>query len=582
MCHRCSSTSSSASAKDSGRSRIRRRSCGTRRSVRSSRGSRRWSSPAATRRLSTCIRRVSRSPPPTRPAAAPPTSTSTGSPPTPACSSRSRRSRSPRSRCTSGRSSHRRNTSCSRTTAASSSSGPSWSSRSGSAPRFPLLHALLAQSQVDDSLQQLRIRDSAGLRGRREFLAFGDFGSRIGFQEIELPVAPEAEIDARVAAQLQNLVDALAHVDEERFLLRRELGSADVDAVARLILDVVLDLGGRDEGCVVGELLGDQLPRGERDQPLVSHHAHVQLAPLDELLRDGVGADPLVDEAYAFGELFVRIDDRRLCDAHRRVLDERLHDERKGQARRTLYLPPHREHRELGNANAVIEQELLRERLAARDDHAARIASRVGNLQQLEEAHDVLVEEDFAVELLQKIEHDVRFPFLDGVTDREQFVLHAERTHLVTDRAKVADDVVLRLPDVDLLFGVPVECVGRHELRMHQRENSQALHTAIQSRRPCCAMNSIVRAVRSTMKSVSSCRSRPPTRSLSSRQRPIMSPSTVSSVNWYSPVHFDTTRRTSVRWRRRKLAADSCERWRGACEKRRSRSSSYVSGYSTE
>src|ERR1035437_8553711 len=77
--------------------------------------------------------------------------------------------------------------------------------------------------------------------------AVGDFRIRVGLEKIELAVAPEPKINARVAAQLENLVDALAHVDEERLLLRRELGGADVDAVARLILDVVLDLGGRDE-----------------------------------------------------------------------------------------------------------------------------------------------------------------------------------------------------------------------------------------------------------------------------------------------------------------------------------------------
>ena len=191
-----------------------------------------------------------------------------------------------------------------------------------------------------------------------------------------------------------------------------------------------------------------------------------------------------------------------------RVLDERLDDERKRQPRRALHLPAHREDREVGHADAMVEQQFLRERLAPRDDHAARIASGVRHLQQLEKAHDVLVEQHLAVEFLEQVEHRVRLPLLDGVADREQLVLHAEGAHFVADRAEVADDVVLRLPDVDLLFGVPLERVGRHQLRMHQREDPQALHTAIQSRRPCCAMNSIVRAVSSTMKSVSSCRSR--------------------------------------------------------------------------
>src|SRR5512140_1923498 len=171
----------------------------------------------------------------------------------------------------------------------------------------------------------------------------------------------------------------------------------------------------------------------------------------------------------------------------------------------------------------MVRAELLRQRLAARQDHAPGVAPGVGNAQQLEITDDVMVEDDLAVKLLEQVEHHVRLERLDGITNRRQFVLHTERVHFVATAAEVADDVELRLPAVDVLVALALERIGRHELRMHESQDAKLSHTAIQSRRPCLDRNSIVRAVRSTMKSMRSCRSRPTTRSLSWRHRPIMS-----------------------------------------------------------
>ena len=96
-----------------------------------------------------------------------------------------------------------------------------------------------------------------------------------------------------------------------------------------------------------------------------------------------------------------------------------LDDQRKSEPRRPLHLAADRKHGELRHRDAVIMQELLRQRLAARDDHAARIASGIRHLQQLEVAHDILVEDHLAVELLQQVEHHVRLPVLDRVADRQ-------------------------------------------------------------------------------------------------------------------------------------------------------------------
>ena len=56
----------------------------------------------------------------------------------------------------------------------------------------------------------------------------------------------------------------------------------------------------------------------------------------------------------------------------------------------------------------MVGAELLGERLAAREDQAARVAPGVRDLEQFEVADDVVVEDDLAVELLEQVEDDVR------------------------------------------------------------------------------------------------------------------------------------------------------------------------------
>ena len=74
-----------------------------------------------------------------------------------------------------------------------------------------------------------------------------------------------------------------------------------------------------------------ELPDRQHAQPLVAEHADVDLAALDILLGDRRGADPLVDEGDALGELLVAVDDRCLRDAPGRVLADALDDQRERQ-----------------------------------------------------------------------------------------------------------------------------------------------------------------------------------------------------------------------------------------------------------
>ena len=73
-----------------------------------------------------------------------------------------------------------------------------------------------------------------------------------------------------------------------------------------------------------------------------------------------------------------------------------------------------------GTGIAVVREDLLRERLVARQHEATRIAPGVRHEQQLEVAHDVLVELAQPEERLDQVEDDVRLPLLQRFPDRRR------------------------------------------------------------------------------------------------------------------------------------------------------------------
>ena len=138
------------------------------------------------------------------------------------------------------------------------------------------------------------------------------------------------------------------------------------------------------------------------------------------------------------------------------------------------HLAPAREDREVGAGHAVVAEELLGQRLVTREEQAARVASRVGHLQQLEVGHDVVVEGDDVVETLEQVEGDVGLEVEEGVADPAQLVSHPQDLHLVAQRFQGAHDVVFGLPGLARqLFGIGGG--GRHEVGMDKGEDAELL-----------------------------------------------------------------------------------------------------------
>ncbi len=83
----------------------------------------------------------------------------------------------------------------------------------------------------------------------------------------------------------------------------------------------------------------------------------------------------------------------------------------------------------------MVMNERLRQVLASRQHQATWIATGIGNAHQLEITDDVLIVDDFAVELLEQAESDIRLPAVDFITDGLELVMHAERANLVASRS---------------------------------------------------------------------------------------------------------------------------------------------------
>jgi hypothetical protein len=132
-----------------------------------------------------------------------------------------------------------------------------------------------------------------------------------------------------------------------------------------------------------------------------------------------------VHEFDALAQLRGVVDDRGLRDAERGVFRGGLHEQRETQLACDADLATARKHRELRRRDTMIGEDLLRQHLVARQQHAARIAAGIGLAQQLEIGDHMLVVGHDAVELLQQVEDHVRLPFLHRVAQLGEAVAYA-------------------------------------------------------------------------------------------------------------------------------------------------------------
>jgi len=121
------------------------------------------------------------------------------------------------------------------------------------------------------------------LGGGGELFAAGDLGVGIGFDVIGDAVGGEAKIDAGIAVEVERAVNALGRPLDRFDELRREiLGGADVDIVALLILQIVLDLLGGDKAMELQNVAELAVLDRENQQALVAVDAAIKLADVKD------------------------------------------------------------------------------------------------------------------------------------------------------------------------------------------------------------------------------------------------------------------------------------------------------------
>src|SRR5579863_2284058 len=97
----------------------------------------------------------------------------------------------------------------------------------------------------------------------------------------------------------------------------------------------------------------------------------------------------------------------------------------------------------------------------------------------------MLIVGDDAVELLEQIEDDVRFPVGDRGAQLRETVEHTDTAHIVSELAQTRSDVVLRAPLLDLFLAVAFETLRRYQARVHHDERAQSSHKGSWGVAPC-------------------------------------------------------------------------------------------------
>ena len=141
------------------------------------------------------------------------------------------------------------------------------------------------------------------------------------------------------------------------------------------VTEVPLDALGHDPRRAVGDAVEVGLPERQAVRAAVAEQTHRDLAPVDIALGDRVVAAVAVHPGDAPLERRRAVHDRRAPDPVRAALVDRLHDQRKAEAVRRAPAAAAPERRERRNRQAVPREQLLRDRLVAREHERLRSCS---------------------------------------------------------------------------------------------------------------------------------------------------------------------------------------------------------------
>src|SRR5262249_29841986 len=149
----------------------------------------------------------------------------------------------------------------------------------------------------------------------------------------------------------------------DSFGQRRGRSVLDAPLLAIRVVPLRAERGEARRLAVVLGFAEERLARREGDGARIAEHADGELATLDELLDERVAPDLLVHERRALDRFGLRLRERRLADAVRRLLCDGLHERGKAETMEAAQRVGLRRNDEARDAHAMEGEELLRERL---------------------------------------------------------------------------------------------------------------------------------------------------------------------------------------------------------------------------
>ena len=152
-----------------------------------------------------------------------------------------------------------------------------------------------------------------------------------------------------------------------------------------------------------------------------------------------------MNELDTLGEGRIVFDNRRLGDPDRRVLEQRLHDQREPQLRGPHQLVAVVEFSERRHADAVIGEDLLGQRFVAGDEQCGRRRSRVPIAVHVEQGGNRVLVARVLAKPLATVEHELGLEVGQLRQQWRDVVADADHEHLVPAGHERAGDVVLRL-----------------------------------------------------------------------------------------------------------------------------------------
>ena len=149
-----------------------------------------------------------------------------------------------------------------------------------------------------------------------------------------------------------------------------------------------------------------------------------------------------VDELDTLGQGRIVFDNGCLGDPDRRILEQRLHDERKPQLRRPHRLVALVELGECRHADAVIGQDLLGQRFIAGDQQCGRRRSRVAIGIHVEQSGDRILVARVLAKAFAAVEHELGLEVAELREQRPDVVTDADHEHIVPACHERARDIV--------------------------------------------------------------------------------------------------------------------------------------------